>query len=177
MISSQSKSYRRKRKIIVPPDRRPWPHEIRVAEILYSAGYYVEFIPESSIGTADILLNGIEYEIKSPKTNNTNTLEHRLKEAIRSQSCNIIIDSSRLKNMPDYKLQRWLVNRCKLQPQIKRMIFINKRGQIIDIKTLVWYNKEYRKPRTEQYVLPAGFSHVENLFLIKLPCFSHPAHV
>ena len=84
-------------KIIIPASRNPWPHEMRAAEILAKAGYCVEFLEEKTISTADILLNSIEYEIKSPKTNNVNTIEHRLKDAIRNQSCNIIIDSSRMK--------------------------------------------------------------------------------
>lgn len=123
--------------VITPATANPWPHERRIAKILALAGHAVEFIPEGNIGTADIYLDGIEFEIKSPKTSNTNTIEHRLKDAIRNQSCNIIIDSSRLKGMPDYALQKWLIGRCRVQPQIKRMLFINKRSQIIDIKALI----------------------------------------
>lgn len=122
-------------KVIRPSNAHPWPHEERVARILANAGYTVEFIPERTIGTADVYLDGIIYEIKSPKTRNVNTIEHRLKEAVRNQSYNIIVDSSRLKGMPDYTLKRWLIARCQLQPQIKRMLFINKRGRIVDIKT------------------------------------------
>lgn len=105
--------------------------------ILAQNGYSVEFIPEGSIGTADIYLNKVAYEIKSPKTNKTNTIEHRIKDAVRSQSCNIIIESSRMKGLTDYNLQRWLVGLCRKQPQIKKMLFINKRGDIVDIKELV----------------------------------------
>lgn len=120
--------------IIKPGGVRTWPHEERVADILALAGHSVEFIPDGLIGTADIYLDGIIYEIKSPKTRNTNTIEHRIKEAIRNQSNNLIIDSSRIKGMPDIVLQKWLTDRCKRQPQIKRMLFINKKKQIIDIK-------------------------------------------
>lgn len=123
--------------VITPANANPWPHERRVAKILALAGHTIEFIPESNIGTADIYLDGIEYEIKSPKTNNTNTIEHRIKDAIRNQSHNLIVDSSRLSGMTDYNLQTWLINKCKMQPQIKKLLFINKRGQIIDIKALV----------------------------------------
>lgn len=124
-------------KIVIPANASPWPHELRVAKILALAGHAVEFIPERGVGTADIFLDGVEYEIKSPKTSNTNTLEHRLKDAVRNQSCNIIFDSARLKGMTDHNLQNWLIGRCKTQPQIKKMLFINKRGQIIDIKALI----------------------------------------
>ncbi len=131
-------NYKSKRgSVLTPADANPWPHEERVAKILALAGHAVEFIPEGYQSTADILLDGIEYEIKSPKTNNTNTIEHRIKEAIRNQSRNLIIDSSRLRGMTDYNLRNWLVDRCRKQPQIKRMLFINKHGQIIDIIALV----------------------------------------
>ena len=123
--------------VIIPAQANPWPHEIRVAKILALAGHEVIFIPEGTIGSADIYLDGVIYEIKSPKTRNTNTIEHRLKEAIRRQSCNLIVDSSRLKGMSDRNLQNWLIDRCKRQPQIKKMIFLNKNGQIIDIKALI----------------------------------------
>lgn len=124
-------------KVTKPANTHPWPHEERVADILALAGHAVEFIPEGTIGTADIYLDGVIYEIKSPKTRNTNTIEHRLKDAIRNQSYNLIIDSSRIKDMPDPVFQNWLIKRCRLQPQIKNMLFINKKGQIIDIKALV----------------------------------------
>ena len=123
--------------VVTPANANPWPHENRVAKILALAGHEVIFIPEEIIGSADIYLDGVKYEIKSPKTNNTNTIEHRLKEAVRRQSCNLIVDSSRLKGMSDQSLQNWLIARCRKQPQIKRMLFVNKRGQIIDIISLV----------------------------------------
>ena len=84
----------RKAQIIIPAGLCPWPHELRVAQILSLAGHTVEFLPTRSSKTADILLDGIAYEIKSPRTNKTNTLEHLIKKALR-QSSNIIIDSSR----------------------------------------------------------------------------------
>ena len=123
--------------VIIPANASPWPHEIRVAKILALAGHEVFFIPEGTISSADIYLDGVIYEIKSPKTNKTNTIEHRLKEAVRKQSCNLIIDSSRLKGMSDHNFQKWLISRCEKQPQIKKMLFINKKGQIIYIKSLV----------------------------------------
>ena len=124
-------------KVIIPANADPWPHERCVAKILALAGYRVEFIPTGTIGTADIYLNGVAYEIKSPKSNKINTIEHRIKDAINNQSCNIIIDSSRIRGMRDCNLQNWLVKKCKAQPQIKKMLFINKKGQIVDIKKLI----------------------------------------
>ena len=121
-------------KVIIPSNTHPWPHERRVAELLSRYGYIIEFLPVNTIGSADILLDGIRFEIKSPRSRKTNTIEHRIKDAVRNQSSNIIIDSSRIRNMPDIVLQQWLTERCRIQPQIKRLLFVNKKGQIIDIK-------------------------------------------
>lgn len=123
-------------KVIVPANANPWPHEQRVAKILALAGHAVEFIPESNIKTADILLDGVEFEIKSPKSANANSLEHILKKAVK-QSCNIIIDTSRMKNIRDDNTRRFLVNQARLRKQIKKLIMITKQGQIIDVSVLI----------------------------------------
>ena len=123
-------------KVIVPANANPWPHEQRVAKILALAGHAVEFIPESNTKTADILLDGVEFEIKSPKSANANSLEHILKKAVK-QSCNIIIDTSRMKNIRDDNTWRFLVNQSRLRKQIKKLIMITKQGQIIDVSVLI----------------------------------------
>lgn len=124
---------KRKGKVITPADANPWPHEERVAKILARAGYIVEFIPESSIKQADILLNGTEYEIKSPITNKPDKLERVIKRALK-QSKNIVYDSSRIKDLEDYKLLRFLTSKARQQRQIGKLILITKTGKIIDIK-------------------------------------------
>ena len=86
--------------------------------------------------TADILLDGIEFEIKSPKSANVNSLEHILKKAVK-QSCNIIIDTSRMKNVRDDNTRRFLINQVRIRRQINNLIMITKQGQIIDISALV----------------------------------------
>ena len=123
-------------KVIVPANANPWPHEQRVAKILALAGHAVEFIPESNTKTADILFDGVEFEIKSPKSANANSLEHILKKAVK-QSCNIIIDTSRMKNIRDDNTLRFLVNQARLRKQIKKLIMITKQGQIIDVSALI----------------------------------------
>lgn len=123
-------------KVVVPANANPWPHELRVAKILALAGYAVEFIPEANTKTADILLDGIEFEIKSPKSANANSLEHILKKAVK-QSCNIIIDTSRMKNVRDDNTSRFLINQVRIRRQINNLIMITKQGQIIDISALV----------------------------------------
>ena len=122
----------KKGRIVIPAGRKPWPHELRVAEILAAAGHMVEFLPETSLKTADIRLDGVEYEIKSPFTNKPDKLERNLKRALK-QSKNIIFDSSRTKNIRDDKLYKFLMTKAGQQKQIGRLIFITKRGRTIDI--------------------------------------------
>lgn len=128
----------REGKIIIPAKITPWPHELRIAKILAASGHTVEFLPTKSTKTADILLDHTEYEIKSPLTSKTNTLEHMLKRALR-QSCNIIIDSSRTdgKKIRDKQIREFLISKARQHKQIKRLLFVTRRGQIIDIKKLV----------------------------------------
>jgi len=123
-------------KVLIPGGARPWSHELRVANILALAGHAVEFLPKTNMKAADILLDGIAYEIKSPKSANSNTLEHILKKALK-QSSNIIIDTSRMKNVRDDNTRRFLINQVRIRKQIKKLIMISKQGQIIDISSLV----------------------------------------
>ena len=126
----------RKAQIIIPAALCPWPHELRVAQILSLAGHTVEFLPTRSSKTADILLDGIEYEIKSPLTNKPKKILRNLKRALL-QSKNVIIDSSRIKGARDDTIRKLLVGRAKDQKTLKRLLFITKHGQIIDIMAIV----------------------------------------
>lgn len=123
---------KKKAGVFTAPGRKPWPHERRVADLLALAGHYVEFLPESHVHTADVKIDGIEYEIKSPKSATANSLEHSLKKALK-QSSNLVIDSSRLKGVRDDKIRRFLVSQVRSRKQIKRMLFVTKTGKIIDI--------------------------------------------
>ncbi len=107
-----------------------------MARILAMAGHVVEFLPTTSIKTADVMIDGAEYEIKSPITNKPDKLERVIKRALK-QCKNIIYDSSRIKDMRDDNLRRFLVNKARQQPQIGKLILITKRGQIVDIKSLI----------------------------------------
>ena len=81
-------------------------------------------------------MDGIEYEIKSPESFNANTFEHTLKDAIK-QSPNLVIDTARMKKARDLKVKNFLISQARKHKQIKRMIMVTKRGQIIDISKLV----------------------------------------
>lgn len=121
--------------VIIPGGVQPWPHEERVAKILAAEGYKVEFLAKSTIRTADILLDGVEFEIKSPKTSSANTLEHLLKNGLK-QSPNLIIDTSCTK-MRDDKMRNFLITQMRKTKQIKKMLLVTKCGRIIDIFGLI----------------------------------------
>ena len=123
-------------KIVTPADANPWPHELRVAKILALAGHSVEFIPEENIKTPDIYLDGTMYEFKSPITSNPKKIIRNVKRAL--EKCpNVVIDSSRVKGLRDDAIQRLLKNKVKDLAGLRSLLFINKKGQIIDITALV----------------------------------------
>ena len=126
--------------IYIAPNRcRPWNHELHVAEILARNGHYVEFLPEGLLPCADILLDGVEFEIKSPERFTPNTLEHTIKDALK-QSPNIIIDMSRIKKVSSAKMLNFLLNQVRKSKQIKCMLLITRQEEIIDVKAFLWYN-------------------------------------
>ena len=122
---------KKKAGVYIAPGRRPWAHELKAAEVLALAGHCVEFLPEGLLPKADILLDGVEYEIKSPETEKLTSIEQLIRKALK-QSCNIIIDASRCK-IQESRLRRYLVHKCREQKQIKRMLLITKGREIIDI--------------------------------------------
>ena len=129
---------RMKQGVFKPAGRRVWPHEDRTADILASHGHYVEFLPESNLHSADILLDGILYEMKSPRSFNTNSMEQLIKDALYKKQCpNIEFDSLRLKGIRDDKVVEFLISQVKMRNRIKSMLFVNKRHELIDIVKLV----------------------------------------
>ena len=127
---------KQKGRVVIPADANPWLHEVQAAKILALAGHSVEFIPEANLKTPDIYLDGTMYEIKSPITNNPKKIIRNVKRAL--EKCpNVIIDSSRVKGLRDDAIQRTLKNKVKDLSGLKKLIFINKRGQIVDIIALV----------------------------------------
>ena len=125
----------KKGKIIFDPKRKPWPHEMHTARILAQNGHTVTFLKEMEGISPDIILDGIIFEIKAPKTAKISTLEQAIRKALK-QSPNIIIDSVRMKIQDNVAL-KFLVKKCCEQKQIKRMIFINKKEKIIDVFNLI----------------------------------------
>ncbi len=86
-------------KTIIPFGAHPEKHEIEIANILNKYGKNVEFLIPLDIKntrTPDIKMDGLLWEIKSPKGSSSRTIENNLRCALR-QSKNIIIDLRRIK--------------------------------------------------------------------------------
>jgi len=121
----------------VPAGRVLWSHEQKSAEALALAGYKVDFLDETgSNEAADAVILGKKFEIKSPKTDKLNQIQNNLKRANRKTPY-IIIDSCRIKKLPDTKVQKFLIKRFKNQKSIKELWYINRKREIVDISKLI----------------------------------------
>lgn len=127
-----------KSSVIIPAGLDVWEHELRTAQVFALNGYTVQFLVADQAyrtKTADVLIGDEAYEIKAPKTDKLSAVERNLKRAAK-QSCNIIIDSRRMGTLHDTTIQKFLAQKLKQQKGIKKLIFVNRKHQIIDISTL-----------------------------------------
>lgn len=123
-------------KIIKSGDVNPWPHEESTAKVLALYGYNVEFIRKSNRErehSADAYIDGEKWEFKSPTANHTKTILKNLKEA-RWQSDKVILDSRRMKGVPNEAILRELKSSIREVPEIKRLKYVSKSRELIDIK-------------------------------------------
>lgn len=121
-----------KGEIVIPADADDiWEHELSTARALAKAGYKVESLPtDNSTTMPDIVMDGVNWEIKAPKTDKLSAVERNLKRATK-QSGNIIIDSCRLSKLQDRVVQKFLVSKFKHQKAIKRLIFVNRKREVV----------------------------------------------
>ena len=122
-------------KIIEPPKANIRKHERQTAEALASAGFIVEFVVRSTLDNAktpDVLVDGVYWEIKSPKTDKLRQILYNLKKA-KQQSKHIIIDTQRIKGIPDKSVLRFLKNVLKEHKDIKNLWVIDKHRKVIDV--------------------------------------------
>ena len=122
-------------KIIIQPGTNVWPHELKTAEALAAAGHVVEFIAKSDNRydkSADILMDGMVWEMKAPKSDKLHMVEQNLRRALK-QSQNVIFDSRRMKGLPDRAIERELRKWGKELRSLRRLLFVNRHAQVIDI--------------------------------------------
>lgn len=123
-------------KIIIAPDLNVWPHEYETAKALAMAGLTVEFIRRSEehrTTSADVIVNGLIWEIKAPESDKAKVVEKNLRKALH-QSKNVIFDARRMKKLPDTVIEREVRKWGFELRTIKHLIYVNRVGKICIIK-------------------------------------------
>ena len=125
-------------RVIVPANLHtsPEPHELEVARILADHFFCdVEFlipIDDYLRKTADILMLGVEWEIKCPNGASKSTVRNQFRRASR-QSKSIIIDTRRTK-LAYENIYKAVLLEVKERPYIKNVILIDKFKNIIELR-------------------------------------------
>jgi hypothetical protein len=123
--------------VIIPANHPnpPEPHEVDVAWLL--ARYFgcsVQFlkpVDDYRRKTADIVMLGVEWEIKSPIGNSKSTIGNQFQTASK-QSKYIIIDTRR--TTIDYnKIEKTVLLETKKRSAIRRVILINKFSEVVEM--------------------------------------------
>jgi len=125
-----------KAKVIIAKDIKPEPeeHEISAARIV--AEYIndeVRFIKRRTgymAHTADIEMQGVEWEMKATLTNKKKTLGGTLRKATK-QSKNIIIDC-RMSPLPMEVIENYLRFELVKRKDIKRLLLITKEKKVVE---------------------------------------------
>ena len=120
---------------IIPLKHCPHPHELNTAKFFNKLGKDVEFLTPSytkGVASPDIQMDGIVWEIKSPKGSSSRTIENNLRTALK-QSENIIIDLRRIK-LDEHKSISQIKKLFNVSKKIKRILIISKEQVLLDIK-------------------------------------------
>ena len=112
----------------VPPEK----HELETARFFAERGYDIVFISPSNVPEVhrpDILMAGVEWEIKSPIGKGRNTIIRNIKQATK-QSQNIIIDLRRTA-IPENTCIAQIEKRFRERTSIKRILVVKKNGVLM----------------------------------------------
>jgi hypothetical protein len=85
-----------------------------------------------NLQTPDFLIKGKVWELKSPTGTGKNNIQRQLQEA-HNQSVNVILDASRSKMHP-LEIKRRAEHQFKIVKSVKRLIFVPKDGEPLEIK-------------------------------------------
>lgn len=111
------------------------PHELRTINLFLRQGKNISLIPRSNIKdvrTADFIMDGIEWEMKSPKGEGKWLIKNILKRAAK-QSRYVVIDLRRVK-IHQTKCLHELEKHFRLSKSITHMKVITKHGKVLDFK-------------------------------------------
>ena len=121
--------------IIVPRNVLPQPNKREMSAVYILLDYFkmdIEFIPRSNCKTPDLLIGGIEWELKAPIGDGRRNLQHTISRALR-QSCYIIIDA-RFSKIHIARIKAKLTFEMNRNKRIKRLLIIDKQKNVIEIK-------------------------------------------
>ena len=122
-------------RIIISDGVNIWPHELETARTLARYGHVVEFKKKTEryrVSSADVYMDNTMWEFKAPKGNKIDAIERNLRRA-KNQSSYIVLDSIRMKKIPDSAIAREIVAKAPHIKGIYKIIFINRRRECIDI--------------------------------------------
>ena len=112
----------------VPPEK----HELATARYFANMGKDVVFLKPSNIPEVhrpDILMGGVEWEIKCPQGKSKRTIEQNFRQAIK-QSHSIIFDLRRI-NVPEKQCIAQLERHFNTRSDIKRLLVIKVNGELL----------------------------------------------
>lgn len=112
-----------------PPEK----HELETAKYFAEKGKDIIFLPTRNmpkVRTPDILMDGLEWEIKSPKGKSSRTIEQNFRSAVQ-QSRYIIFDLRRLKQ-PEEPCIKKLKKEFASKGYVKRLLVIKKNRELIE---------------------------------------------
>jgi len=124
--------------VVIPADHPnpPEPHEVSAARLL--ANHYkctVSFlvpIDDFKRKTADIVMLGSIWEMKSPIGSSKHTISNQFKVASQ-QARNIILDTRRT-SLTDEQIEKSAINELKIRTRTKKLVIINKLEKIVEIR-------------------------------------------
>ncbi len=117
-------------KLKVPPEK----HELETARYFAQRGHDIEFVPPSNspnIHTPDIIMDGVEWEIKCPRGKSKRTIENNFRKAAR-QSKNIIIDLRRV-HLPEAECISQIKKEFQARPYLRKLLIIKRNQDLIDL--------------------------------------------
>jgi hypothetical protein len=126
-------------KIVVPFDIKPYPepHEIEVARILSEhyncAVNFLKPIDCYKVKTADIVMMGNIWEIKSPTGNSRkNTIKGQFSKA-KGKKHHLIIDGRRTKLPDEFVIDR-ITFELTVHKSVKKLLYVTKEKIVLEIK-------------------------------------------
>ena len=112
----------------------PENNEFSVAKYFANLGKEIVFIPPSAIPNQhrpDIVMDGMEWEIKCPEGGSKRTIENNMRMALL-QSNNVIFDLRHMRLSESIGISK-LEKEFKLNSKLKKLYIIRKNGSLISL--------------------------------------------